>query len=274
MGEGPLGIVAGGGQFPLLCAKAARNLGRRVFAVAHHGETDERLGGEVDGITWIHLGQLGKLIKALKGAGVRETVFAGSIGKKRIFQDIRPDIRGIALWGRLRGRLDDEILRAVARELETDGIKVIPSTVFLQELLAPPGVLTRKSPTHAQEKDISFGWGLAKAVGHLDIGQCLVVKDRTVLAVEAIEGTDQAIARAGELGGPGAVVIKISKPRQDLRFDLPTVGHATIEGMARIRAAVLAIEAGKTLFFDRDEAVALADSKGIAIVSRQGEDMP
>jgi len=274
MGERPIGIVAGGGQFPLLCARAARDLGRRVFAVAHLGETDERLRNEVDGIAWIHLGQLGKLIKALKGAGVNETVFAGSIRKKRIFRDIRPDIRGIALWGRLRGRLDDEILRAVAHELETDGIKVIPSTAFLQGLLAQPGVLTRKFPSSAQEKDISFGWGLARAVGHLDIGQCIVVKDRTVLAVEAIEGTDQAIARAGELGGPGAVVVKIAKPGQDLRFDLPTVGLATLEGMIRIKAAVLAIEAGKTLFFDREEAVAMADSHGISIVSREGDSRP
>jgi DUF1009 family protein len=271
MGEGPLGIVAGGGQFPLLCARAARNKGRSVMAIAHRGETDPQLEGEVDAVTWIYLGQLGKLIKVLKGSGVSEVLFAGTITKKRIFKDIRPDIRALNLWRRIEKRLDDGILRAIAAELEAEGIAVLPSTAFLQELLAPSGVLTRRPPTADQRDDIIFGWELARQIGRLDIGQCLVVKDRTVLAVEAIEGTDQTIVRGGRLGGAGAVVIKVCKPSQDTRFDLPSIGIGTIETMVSVKAAVLAVESGRALFFDRDAAVAMADRAGIAIVGMQGE---
>jgi DUF1009 family protein len=175
------------------------------------------------------------------------------------------------LWRRIEKRLDDGILRAIAAELEAEGIAVLPSTAFLQELLAPSGVLTRRPPTADQRDDIIFGWELARQIGRLDIGQCLVVKDRTVLAVEAIEGTDQTIVRGGRLGGAGAVVIKVCKPSQDTRFDLPSIGIGTIETMVSVKAAVLAVESGRALFFDRDAAVAMADRAGIAIVGMQGE---
>jgi DUF1009 family protein len=271
MVEGPLGIVAGGGQFPLLCARAARNKGRSVMAIAHRGETDPQLVGEVDAVTWIHVGQLGKLIRVLKGSGVSEVLFAGTITKKRIFKDIRPDIRALNLWRRIDKRLDDGILRAIAAELEAEGIAVLPSTAFLQELLAPSGVLTRRAPSPDQWSDIRVGWKLAKQIGRLDIGQCLLVKDRAVLAVEAIEGTDQTILRGGRLGGPGAIVIKVCKPSQDTRFDLPSIGVGTIETMASVKATALAVESGRALFFDKDTAIAMADRAGIAIVGVQGE---
>lgn len=267
----PLGLVAGGGQFPVLCARAARQRGRWVLAVAHRGETDPNLVAEVDDVVWIHLGQLGTLIKTFRQAGVTETLFAGTITKKRIFRDIRPDLRALALWRRLDGRLDDDILRAVARELESEGIRVLPSTTYLKDLLAPKASITRGKPTKENWEDIHFGWRLAKEVGRLDIGQCLVVKDRTVLAVEAIEGTDETILRGGKLAGEGAVVIKVCKPAQDTRFDLPAIGKNTIQRMAEVRAAVLAIEAGRTLLFDKEATVALADQNDIAIVGVQEE---
>lgn len=267
----PLGLVAGGGQFPLLCAKAARRQGRGIVAVAHKGETDPLLSEEVDQIEWVYLGQLGKLIKTLKKAGASEAIFAGSITKTRIFKDVRPDLRAINLWRRLGNRLDDGILRSIAAELEQEGIQILPSTVLLKELLLPSGVLTRCEPSESQWEDIDFGWKLAREIGRLDIGQCLVVKDRAVLAVEAIEGTDQTIRRGGQLGGPGAVVIKVCKPTQDTRFDLPSVGVGTIEQMIRVKASVLAVEAGRTLFFDRDSTVDLANRSSIAIVGIDGD---
>ncbi len=266
MQDHPLGLVAGGGQFPLLCARAARRQGRSIVAVAHKGETDPLLSEEVDQIEWVYLGQLGRLIETLKKAGASEAIFAGSITKTRIFKDVRPDLRAINLWRRLGNRLDDGILRSIAAELEQEGIQVLPSTILLKRLLVPSGVLTRCKPSEGQWEDIRFGWELAREIGRLDIGQCLVVKDRAVLAIEAIEGTDQTIRRGGQLGGPGAVVIKVCKPGQDTRFDLPSVGVETIEQMVQVKASVLAVEAGRTLFFDKDSTIDLANRSSIAVV--------
>lgn len=271
MKDQPLGLVAGAGQFPFLCARAARRRGRKVVAIAHKGETDSLLSEEVDQIEWVHLGQLGKLIKTLKKAGASEAIFAGSITKTRMFRDARPDLRAIKLWRSLKNRLDDGILRAVADEIEGEGIQVIPSTVLLKDLLVPLGVLTRCSPSKKQWEDIRFGWKLAKELGRLDIGQCVVVKDRAVLAVEAIEGTDNTILRGGQFGGRGTVVIKICKPRQDIRFDLPSIGTQSIQKMTQVKASVLAVEVGRTLFFDRDSTIDLANRSGIAIVGIEGD---
>ncbi|HID96945.1 MAG TPA: LpxI family protein [Thermodesulfobacteriaceae bacterium] len=262
-----LGIVSGGGQFPLLCARAARMQGRRIVAVAHKGETDPGLEKEVDSIVWIRLGQFNRLIKALKKEGAREVLFAGTITKKRIFKDVFPDLRAVNLWRRLDKRLDDSILRVVAAEIESEGIKVLPSTVFLKDLIAPEGVLTRKKPSGEQWRDIRFGFEMARKIGELDIGQCIVVKDRCVIAVEALEGTDRTILRGGELGGEGTVVVKVCKPSQDTRFDLPSVGLGTVSSMAGVKASVLAIEAGGTLMFDREETIKLAEKSGIILVA-------
>lgn len=261
-----IGIVAGGGQFPLLCARAARHQGLKVVAVAHKGETDALFESETDMIQWIHLGQLGKLIAFFKKNSVSDVIFAGSITKKRIFRDIRPDIRGMVAWKRIKSHLDDGILRSVADELARDGLRVVPSTLYLPALVTPEGILTRTVPTEDQKKDIEFGTRLAKEIGRLDIGQCVVVKERAVIAVEAMEGTDVTILRGGELGGPGTVVIKVCKPDQDTRFDLPATGIQTIETMCRAKASCLALEAGNSLFFDREQAITLADANRIAVV--------
>ncbi|MDH3359654.1 MAG: UDP-2,3-diacylglucosamine diphosphatase LpxI [Desulfobulbaceae bacterium] len=261
-----IGIIAGGGQFPLLFAKAAREQGRKVVVVAHEGETNPALEESVDSFYWVKLGQLGKIIKHFKNEGVTETVFLGTITKTRIFRDILPDLKGLTLWNKIDIRQDDAILRAIAVEIEKDGIKVLESTLYLQHLLFPKGILGRKKPSAEQREDIRFGWQMARSVGALDIGQCVVVRDRTVLAVEAIEGTDAAIKRGGALGREKAVVVKLRKPGQDFRFDLPAIGVTTIESMQEAKAKVLAVEAGQALLFDREAFVDAANKAGIVVV--------
>lgn len=261
-----IGIVAGGGQFPLLFIRAAQAQGREVVVVGHEGETDPALEQAADRLFWVKLGQLGKIIKHFKKEGVTETVFLGTITKTRIFRDILPDLKGLSLWNKIDVRQDDAILRAIAGELEKEGIKVLESTLYLQHLLFPKGILTKKKPSAAQLEDIHFGWQMARAVGGLDIGQCVVVRDRTVLAVEAIEGTDAAIKRGGALGREKAVVVKVRKPDQDFRFDLPAIGVTTIESMQEAKAKVLAVEAGQALLFDREAVVEAANRAGIIVV--------
>ncbi len=261
-----IGIIAGGGQFPLLFAKAVRRQGLAIYAAAHKGETDAALAEQVDGFQWVRLGQLGKIINFFKVEGVKKTVFIGSITKTNIFRDVRPDLKGIGLWNKIDIKQDDAILRAVADRLAQDGIEVVASTGYVPELLFPQGILTRKKLTNEQKNDIIFGWKIARAMGSLDIGQCVVVRNQTVLAVEAIEGTDAAIRRGGSLGKEKAVVVKLRKPDQDLRFDLPAVGEKTIASMQEVKAAVLAVEAGYALFFDRESVLRAADGAGIVVV--------
>lgn len=266
-----LGLIAGGGSFPLKVAEAAQKMGYSVHSVAHHGETDPALADYVDGITWIRLGQLGRLIKALKKAGAARAVMAGTITKKRMFENVRPDVRGLAIATKLAIFHDDDILRAVAADLASEGIVIISPTDFLPDIVAAAGLLTKKRPSGSQKDDISFGWMIAKELGRLDIGQCVVVRDKTVLALEAIEGTDETIRRGGRLAREKAVVVKVCKPRQDKRFDLPTVGVNTINVMAEVKASVLAIEAGRTIIFDKDEMIREADRLGMVITALDGE---
>jgi DUF1009 family protein len=261
-----IGLIAGNGRFPKLFADNARTLGYRVSAIALIGETETALERHVDRIHWISLGQLGKLIKAFKQDGVRQAVMVGGVKKTHLFANIRPDFRALTLLRRLNLRKDDAILRAIASELEDEGIQIRESTFGLEDLFVEEGTLSKRSPTKSEWRDIEFGWEIAQAVGTLDIGQCVVVKDRVVVAVEAVEGTDEAILRGGTLAKGGAIVIKRFKPQQDRRFDLPTVGLRTIEVMVESGGAVLAIEAGKALFLDRTEAIAAADKAGIAVV--------
>lgn len=263
-----VGLIAGGGQFPLMVAESAKRHGFRVVAVAHKGETESSLTDKVDKITWIKLGQLGQLIKALKKEGVRETLMAGTITKKRMFENIMPDLKGLSIMSKLAIFHDDDILRAVAEELAKEGIEIVSSTLYLPELLAPSGCLTSKKPNKGEREDIEFGWMVAKELGRLDIGQCVVVRKKTVLAVEAIEGTNETILRGGKLGREEVVVVKMSKPNQDLRFDVPSVGLETIKVMSEAGASVLAVEAGKTLIFDREEMITRADEMGICIICR------
>jgi len=262
----PIGVIAGGGQFPRLFIDAAHKVGRKVAVIAHKGETDPVVSETADAVNWIKLGQLGKILSFFKSNGVTEAVFLGTITKTRIFRDVMPDFRALTLWNKIDRRQDDAILRVVAGELEAHGISVLESTLYLQHLLFPKGLLTRKKLTAEQRADIEFGWKIAREIGRLDIGQCVVVRDCAVLAVEAIEGTDATIRRGGELGREKAVVVKLRKPGQDFRFDLPATGLTTIETMRSVGAAVLAVEAGQSLLFDRDEMVAAADKAGIVVV--------
>ncbi len=264
MGE-KIGLIAGSGQFPFLCARAAKGRGMLVVAVAHRDETDPSLQELVDELHWVYVGQLGKVIRILKTAGVNQVLMAGGVNRGRLFRHFRPDLRALSLLRRVGAGKDDRLLSAVAAELESEGIIVQPATLFQEELLAPAGGLNRHRPTRLQQQDIAFGFLLAKEIGRLDIGQCVVVRHQVVLAVEAIEGTDEAIRRGGRLSGGGAVVVKVAKPQQDLRFDQPAVGLNTIRTMAEVGARVLAVEAGKTLIFDREEMLALADREGIAV---------
>ena len=268
----PIGLIAGGGQFPLLFARAAREQGRAVVAAAHVNESDPTLASEVDHLCWVKLGQLGKIIKHFKKNGVTEAVFAGAITKTRIFKDVLPDFKGLSLWNKIDARQDDAILRAVAQSLEQEGIQVLASTIYLEHLLFPAGVLTRKKPSAGEVEDIHFGWKIAREIGRLDIGQCVVVRERTVLAVEAIEGTDATIRRGGKLADKGAVVVKLKKPGQDFRFDLPATGSATIATLAEVGGSVLAVEAGQSLLFDREAMIAAADQAGIAVVGVRDEE--
>lgn len=267
-----IGLIAGGGQFPLLFAEAARARGRRVVAIAHINETSSELDEKADITYWVKLGQLGKIINHFRREGVTETVFAGTITKTRIFHDVLPDFKGLTLWNKIDTRLDDAILRAVATALEEEGIRVLASTCYLDHLFFPSGLLTRKKPSATQMEDIRFGWTIARAVGRLDIGQCVVVRDRTVLAVEAIEGTDATIRRGGELAGSGAVVVKVKKPGQDFRFDLPATGPQTIETLAAIKGAVLAVEAGQSLIFDREAMIRAADRAGLVVIGLSADE--
>jgi len=262
-----IGLIAGGGQFPLLVAEAAKRRGLGVVAVAHLGETDPSLSEKVDEVIWIRLGQLGQLIKALKKRNVKKGLMAGTITKRRMFEDIRPDLKGLAVISKLALFHDDGILRAVADELAREGIEIVSSTQYLPELVARQGCLTKRKPNKSEKEDIDFGFQVAKELGRLDIGQCVVVKKKTILAVEAIEGTDAAIRRGGDLAREGAVVVKVSKPDQDLRFDVPAVGLGTLKTMGEVKAAALAVESGKTLLFDKDEMITYADQLHIAVVS-------
>ncbi|MBC8458991.1 MAG: UDP-2,3-diacylglucosamine diphosphatase LpxI [Deltaproteobacteria bacterium] len=261
-----IGLIAGGGQFPLMVAEAARKQNSNVVAVAHIGETDPSLADKVDEIVWIKLGQLGQLIKALKKKGIQKALMAGSINKKRMFENVRPDLKGLTIISKLVVFHDDDILGAVAGELAKEGIELISSTSYLPELLTPAKCFTKKKPSRAEKDDILFGWEVAKELGRLDIGQCVVVRRKTVLALEAMDGTDETVLRGGKLAREKAVVVKVSKPKQDLRFDLPSVGFRTVKVMSDVKASVLAVEAGKTLMFDRSEMISYADRKGICII--------
>ncbi|WP_447984353.1 LpxI family protein [Nitrospira sp. Nam74] len=261
-----IGLIAGNGRFPIIFADNAKRLGYTVSAVAHIGETVPELEQHVERIHWIKIGQFNKLINALKEDGVQHAVMLGGMKKTHVFTTVRPDFRALALASRLRVWKDDAILREIAAELEREGIQIRESTFGLTGILVEEGALTKRSPTKKEWEDIEFGWDMAHEIGRLDIGQCVVIKDRVVVAVEAVEGTDETIRRAGALGREGVVVVKRCKPQQDLRFDLPAVGPRTIETMEAVHASVLALEAGRTVLLDRDETVRCAEGAGIAIV--------
>ena len=269
-----IGLIAGSGRFPIIFAENVRRLGYSVSAIAHIGETAPELEDCVDRIHWIRIGQFSKALNALKSDGIQQTVMLGGIKKTHVFTTVRPDLRALALFSRLRNWKDDGILRAVAEELEREGIQIRESTFGLEGILVEQGFLTKRTPTKKEWQDIQFGWDIAGETGRLDIGQCVVVKDRAVVAVEAVEGTDEAIRRGGLLAKSGAVVVKRSKPNQDLRFDLPAVGPTTVETMCAVKASVLAIEADRTVLLDREDMLRQANAAGLAIVGINAQSGP
>jgi len=264
-----VGLVAGAGRLPFEVARGARRAGRRVVAVAFHGFADAALESEVDAFQWVRLGELGALFAALREAGAREAVVAGNVPKEHLYAGsdlIRLDERGAAFIASLRDRSDDSILRALGDALEAEGIRVPSQALYAPHLLAGAGRLGGVAPTAAQLADVAWAWPLAKAIGRLDIGQTLVVKERSVLAVEAIDGTDATIRRGGALGRGQVCVVKVWKPGQDPRFDFPTVGPDTLETLAEAGAALMAMEAGRTLVLEREAVVRRADALGIALL--------
>jgi DUF1009 family protein len=272
----PIGLLAGSGRFPILFADKARRLGLSVACVGIRGEAAPELAGLVDRFYWAGVARLGRMIRLFKRERVQRVVMAGKIHKVALHTPWRvlrylPDWRGLRfLYSRRRpDNRDDHLLLDVIAEFAADGLTFASALDLCPELLVGTGVLTRRPPTRSEEADIAFGWELAKEMGRLDVGQSVAVKERTVLAVEAIEGTDSAIVRAGALCRSGGfVVVKVAKPQQDLRFDVPTVGCSTIETMHRAGGRVLAIEAGKTILIDQEHTLALADRYGMTVVAR------
>jgi DUF1009 family protein len=263
-----LGLIAGRGRFPLDVARAARDRGRSVAAIAFHGQTDPGIEAAATHVTWLHLGQVDRAVGSLLAAGVKDAVMAGKVPKLTIYdaqQELELDERAKRMIGSLADRSDDSILRLVADHLESQGIRLLGQVELVPELLADAGPLGATRGSDRVAADIAFGWPIAKAVAGLDVGQTVVVRDRAVIAVEAIDGTDAAIERAGRLA-TGACVIKVAKPRQDARFDLPAIGLRTIEMLVAARASALAVEAHSTVVLDRSEVVALADANEIALI--------
>jgi len=262
-----IGLIAGGGRFPLLFAESARRAGHRVVAVAHRSETDPALAGAVDAITWVKLGQLGHVLAALREGGATQSVMLGAITKRRFFADAMLDATGLKVLARIAIRSDDNLLRAMARFLEEEGVPITDPTPFLADRLAPEGVLGRYRPSDEELADARYGLELARGIGRLDLGQTVVVKDRVALAVEALEGTDACIRRGGELAPSGGVVaVKAVKPHQDRRFDLPAVGPDTVEALLAAGGRVLAMEAGATLVMDLPIMVEKADRGRIVLL--------
>jgi len=266
-----IGLIAGSGQFPVIFSKTARSKGYAVYAVAYQNEADPNLKEHVDVIKWINLGQVKRLIKFFKENKIDQAVILGAIRKTRMFFDVKPDIKAISLVAGMKNTHDDGILSVFARFLEKEGVKIRPSTFLLPDLLAQEGCWTKRKPTRSEKADLYLGWQIAKKIGGFDIGQCVVVGGGSVLAVEAVDGTDATIQRGGKLGQGNAVVVKVCKPDQDTRFDVPAVGIDTIKTMHAATAKALAVEAQKTIVFDKKEMVALADKHKIAIVAMPSE---
>lgn len=261
------GIIAGSGELPFVAAREARQKGReRIVAIGFEGQTDPALERDVDAIHWIHVGQLGKLIKLFQREGVGEAVMVGKLEPNLVIRKLRLDMRLLALAARVRSRGADAVLKAVIEEIEKEGITIVDSSRYLGSVIVPCGVLSKRPPGREEEEDIRFGLDVAREIARRDIGQAVVVKEKAVIAVEAMEGTDRMLARAGELCDEGMVVVKVSRPHQDMRFDLPVVGYHTVAALAEHRAAVLAMEADRTILLNREQVIETADRAGIAIV--------
>jgi DUF1009 family protein len=269
-----LGLIAGNGRFPFLVLEAARRAGHQVTVIALKEEAFPDLEAAAARppeapLHWVSLGQLGTCISLLKEAGVTQAVMAGQVRHTKLFADIVPDLTLLGVITRLKARNTDAIISGVADVLGEQGITLLDSTAFLAPLLAREGVLTERGPASDEQADLEFGYGVADAIAGLDIGQTIAVKSAAVVAVEAMEGTDAVIARAGQLAGRGVRIVKVAKPRQDMRFDVPVVGVSTIEAMKAAGATLLSVDAERTLMIDGDNILMAANAAGIAIVGRR-----
>ena len=267
-----IGLIAGGGPFPKVFLKKALEKGYDVFVVAYINEADKDLKEYTDSIEWLRLGQINRLLKFFKKNNVKEAVMLGTIKKTRIFSDIRPDFKALSFFSTIKQTHDDSILVSFANLLEKEGIKIKPSTFLLPELINKKGCWTKRKPSKTETQDILAGWPIAKEIGRFDIGQCILVSNGSILAVEAIDGTDATILRGGALADKETVVVKISKPNQDLRFDLPCTGCDTIETMHKAGASALVLEAEKSISFDREKMILLANKYNICIQAMDDND--
>lgn len=267
-GGGAIGLIAGQGEFPVLFAKAAASVDRPVIAFGIRGIMDPQVSNFTAATHYVELGELGRLIDLLKSNKVKQVVFAGAVPKKRLYDaSLRLDDAAQQFMKKTPNRGDDHLLRSLEIFLKLKcGTSVLDSRSLLKQALSPKGVLTRRKPTPAESRDLKLGFRVAKQVGKMDVGQTVVVKGGVVLAVEALEGTDQAIRRGGELGKGGAVVVKVSKPNQDLRFDLPCVGVETVKTLRSVSAGVLGVEAGKTILISKEKFLGAADEAGLCVV--------
>lgn len=261
-----IGLIAGNGKLPLFLAKSIRAQGYRLMAIAFYEETRKDLENYVDSIHWVNIGELGKIIDLLLKEKVKKAVLIGGVPKTHFFSRAKPDWRALKVLIRLPHRQDDTILRAVAEEMESEGIKIISPLPFLTDYIAPPGVWTNRQPTERERRDLIFGQKVARRIGRLDLGQTIVVKNEMVLAVEAMEGTDQAIRRGAKLGRGDVMVIKMAKPHQDMRLDLPVVGLTTIKTLIKAGATAMAMQAGKTIVMEKNKVIRQANENNICLV--------
>lgn len=267
-----IGLIAGAGRFPILFAQEAKRMGHPVVAFAVKNVTDPAMEREAAEIHYVKIGQLDGTIQTLKRLGVKKAVMAGKIQHANIFRDIMPDLRALKVLSRLRDKRADTILKAVADEFAKDGIEFISSATYLDHLIARAGTLTKREPDPAETADLELGWRAAKALAGMDVGQTVVVSSGAVVALEGLEGTDACIRRAHELTGSDGtginlVVVKVAKPKQDVRFDLPVIGEDTIEVLRACGARLMAIEAGQNIILDKPRVLAAADRAGLSLVA-------
>ncbi len=263
-----LAIIAGNGVYPRLIADAARKGGvDKIVAAAFKDETEPTLAQHVDAIEWMRVGQLGRLLKFFRMHGIHHGIMAGQIAPKNLF-DLRPDLKALMLMGKLKQRNAESIFSAIADELAKIDVDLLPATTFLEDSLARPGLIAGPRLSRRNEEDVELGWNVAKEIARLDIGQTVIVKNGTVVAVEALEGTNETIRRGGMFAGDGGVMVKVTKPNQDMRFDVPAIGVETVRVAAESRLRIIAVEAAKTLLLEHDAIIALADSSNISVVAR------
>ena len=263
-----LGIIAGNGVYPRLLADGARRAGvDKIVAAAFTDETDPVLDQHVDVLEWMRVGQLGRLLKFFREQDIHHAIMAGQIAPKNLF-DLRPDLRALMLLGKLKQRNAESIFAAIADELAKIEVDLLPATTFLEDSLAQPGLIAGPKLSAREENNVELGWNVAREIARLNIGQTVIIKNGTVVAVEALEGTNETIRRGGTLAREGGVMVKVSKPNQDMRFDVPVIGVETVRVAAESRLRIIAVEAGKTLLLERDSVIALANGSNMSVVAR------